>query len=177
MVNIEGEMIVNTINGRYGPFNTAVLYSAIGDFVIKYDGLDEFNGGKYNGNFVIRKTYTRIRNFGVSKIVEPIAELDSLELLDALEGAQEAPPEAIIDPIEEEVVQSSDNRPATVQEVLAPPGDADPDVSGLFGDLWPFGTVVKLDPTVGRPLLRQQTSYLKLNGYKYNAREQSWYLN
>lgn len=178
MVNIEGEMIVNTINGRYGPFNTAVLYSAIGDFVIKYDGLDEFNGGKYSGSFVIRKTYTRIRNFGVSKIVEPIAELDSLELLDALEGTQEAPPEAIIDPIEEEVEQNSDNRPANTKEVSAPPGDdVNPDVPGLFGDLWPLDTTVKLDPTVGRPLLRQQTSYLKLNGYKYNAREQSWYLN
>ncbi len=177
MVNIEGEMIVNTINGRYGPFNTAVLYSAIGDFVIKYDGLDEFNGGKYNGNFVIRKTYTRIRNFGVSKIIEPIAELDSLELFDALEGAQEAPPEAIIDPIEEEVVQAPDNKAVASQEVLSPSGDADPDVSGLFGDLWPLDTTVKLDPTIGRPLLRQQTSYLKLNGYKYNAREQSWYLN
>ncbi len=179
MVNIEGEMIVNTINGRYGPFNTAVLYSAIGDFVIKYDGLDEFNGGKYSGSFVIRKTYTRIRNFGVSKIVEPIAELDSLELFDALEGAQEAPPQAIIDPIEEEVeaVQSTGNSVKVTQEALSPSGDTDPDISGMFGDLWPLDTTVKLDPTVGRPLLRQQTSYLKLNGYKYNAREQSWYLN
>lgn len=177
MVNIEGEMIVNTINGRYGPFNTAVLYSPIGDFVIKYDALDEFNGGKYSGNFVIRKTYTRIRNFGVSKIIEPVAELDSLELFNALEGAQEAPPEAIVDPIEEDTARETGNSSEEKQEALKPPCDAEPDITSMFGDLWPLSESVKLDPTVGRPLLRQQTSYLKVHGYKYHAKEQTWHLN
>ncbi len=175
MIKIEGEMIVNTIDGRYGPFNTAVLYSSIGDFVVKYKGLDEFNSGQYTGTFVVLKTYTRIRKFGVSKIIEPIVEIESVELDSALEGEQRALPDAIVDPIIEDQILDNKADEPTQKLKLPEPDDADVDVIEIFGDIYPFDDAVKLDPTVERTLLRQQAAYLKCHGYKYNAKEQTWY--
>lgn len=43
-----------------------------------------------------------------------------------------------------------------------------------FGDLYPLGVEVKLDPTVGRTKLRAQCDRLKLMGYKFQAARQTW---
>lgn len=44
----------------------------------------------------------------------------------------------------------------------------------LFGETWPLDEQVRLDPTVGRTILRAQTTYLKSIGYQHNAKEQVW---
>lgn len=45
----------------------------------------------------------------------------------------------------------------------------------LFGeDLYPLGTEVKLDPTVGRAKLRSQCDRLKGLGFKFQAARQTW---
>lgn len=43
-----------------------------------------------------------------------------------------------------------------------------------FGELYPLGAEVKLDPTVGRTTLRAQCDRLKTLGYKFQAARQIW---
>jgi hypothetical protein len=43
-----------------------------------------------------------------------------------------------------------------------------------FGELYPLGAEVKLDPTVGRTKLRAQCDRLKGLGYKFEAARQTW---
>ena len=174
MVKVKGRMSVNVVNGRNGPFSVATLYSEMGDFVVRYEGLDQYEPGNYEGEFWIRDTDVLVRAFGVGKIIEPVAFLDDLTLFDADEGLQESLPEAIPDPVAEE----KKPRKRTV-EPLNLEGKAlgdltEVELKQLFGEAWPLGVEVKLDPTVGRTLLRAQTQYLKSIGYKYKAKEQTW---
>ncbi len=173
MVTIKGRMAVNVINGRNGQFNVATLYSELGDYVVRYDSLDEFDAGTYEGEFIVRDTDIRIRPFGVGKIIEPVAYLEGLHLHEADESKQDSIPEAIPDPVTEETESS---KPAKVQPVnLDNKAANEPQaLQKLFGENWPLAEQVQLDPTVGRTILRAQTTYLKSIGYKYNAKEQIW---
>lgn len=175
MVTIKGRMAVNVINGRNGQFSVATLYSDIGDYVVRYDGLDEFDAGTYEGEFIVRETDIRIRPFGVGKIIEPVAYLEGMNLYDADEARQESIPDAIPDPVTEE---ESKPKPAAEPQVdMEGKSTAEltqMELKKLFGEAWPLGEQVKLDPTVGRTILRAQTTHLKSVGYKYNAKEQTW---
>ena len=175
MVRIKGRMAVNVINGRNGPFNVATLYSEIGDYVVRYDGLDEFDAGTYEGEFIVRDTDIRIRPFGVGKIIEPVAYLEGLHLHEADESAKEPIPEAIPDPVTEETKTSKPAKaqPANLDNKAANALKPD-ELQKLFGENWPLAEQVRLDPTVGRTILRAQTGHLKSIGYKYNAKEQVW---
>jgi len=169
MVTVKGRMAVNVINGRNGQFRVATLYSDIGDFVIRYDGLDEFEAGTYEGEFIVRDTDIRIRPFGVGKIIEPVVFIEGMNLYEADEACKEEIPEAIPDPVTEE-----ESKPP-VLDLDKPTSElTDVEMKKLFGEVWPLGDQVKLDPTVGRSALRAQTSYLKSVGYKYVAKEQTW---
>ena len=175
MITVIGKMVVNTVRGKNGPFNVASLYSEMGNYVVDYDGLDEFNVGTYHGEFILKRTELRIRNFGVSKIIDPIAYIDGVHLYNADESKAEAIPEAMPDPLDldEESGKAVNKSKAPIN--LAP----DPDVldetslKQLFG-VWPLSDEVKLDPTVGRSTLRLQAAYLKSVGFKYNSTEQIW---
>lgn len=172
MVTVKGRMAVNVIKGRNGNFSVATLYSEIGDFVVRYDGLDQYDAGTYEGEFIIRDTDVRIRAFGVGKIVEPVAFLEDLVLDIANEGLQETIPDAIPDPVEDEPKPRS--RPLLDLENKASGDFSHEELKQLFGNIWPLGEEVKLDPTVGRSMLRAQTGYLKSIGYKYEAKAQIW---
>ena len=172
MVSVKGRMMVNTIRRSSGNFNVAQLFSEIGDYVVRYDALDEFEEGKYEGEFFIRTTEIRNRKFGLGIITEPIAYIDDVILTDAIEGETEEVPEAIPDPIEEERSTESRKKKATPQTSDSTDMD-EKALEQLFGT-WPLSDEVKLDPTVGRSTLRQQTAYLKSVGYKYNPKQQVW---
>lgn len=173
MPTISGRMVVNTISGRYGDFNVGTLYSDMGDFVVQYDGLDEYVEGAYEGEFIIRRTYQKTRKFRVGIIIEPVAEIEAVLLDEAHEGGQEHIPSPVVDPVEEEIEEEG-----TVPEPVVPTTDQenlpDDDAADLFGALWPLGGTVKLDPTVGRAVFRQQRDYLKANGYRFKAEDQVW---
>jgi hypothetical protein len=172
MVTVKGRMAVNVINCRNGQFSVASLYSEIGDFVVRYDGLDQYDAGTYEGEFVIRDTDVRIRAFGVGKIIEPVAFLEDLVLDNADEGLQENIPDAIPDPAEDEPKPRS--KVSLDLENKAPGDFSHEELKQLFRKVWPLGEEVKLDPTVGRSMLRAQTGYLKSIGYKYEVKEQIW---
>ena len=172
MATVKGRLAVNVINGRNGQFSVATLYSEIGDFVVRYDGLDQYDAGTYEGQFIIRDTDVRIRAFGVGKIIEPVAFLEGLILDNADEGLQEDIPDAIPDPVEDEPKPRS-KVPLGLENKA--PGDISHEaLKQLFGEIWPLGEEVKLDPTVGRSTLRAQTGYLKSIGYKYGPKTQIW---
>jgi hypothetical protein len=87
---------------------------------------------------------------------------------------QESLPEAIPDPVAEE----KKPRKRTVEplnlEGKSPGELTEVELKQLFGEAWPLGESVQLDPTIGRTLLRAQTQYLKTIGYRYKAKEQTW---
>ncbi len=177
MVTVVGRMVVNTIRGKYGNFNVANLFSQLGDYVVRYEGLDEYEAGTYQGEFILKKTELRTRDFGVGKIIEPIAYLEGVNLYDAAEGVTEEIPEAIPDPLEEEEISKPKaKRKAQPISDRSELNDNDKELKKLFG-AWPLSDEIKLDPTVGRSTLRQQTTYLKSVGYKYNPKQQVWIKN
>lgn len=171
MVTVTGKMVINTVRGRNGPFNAANLYSQIGDFVVRYEGLDEYEEGSYQGEFNIRKIETRIRPFGVGRIIEQVVYLEGINLYDAVEGLADPVPVAIPDPIEEE---EGIGKVSPGRKTKQDPADTNDSPKQLFGGIWPLGDDVKLDPTVGREKLRLQANYLKSAGYRYNSLEQIW---
>lgn len=174
MLSITGRLVVNTISGNFGTFNVGTLYSSIGDFVVKYDGLDEFNEGTYEGQFIVRRTYQKTRKFRVGIIIEPVAEIDNVIFDNVFEGSQDALPAAIPDPIEEEMEEAGVLPEPNVSNEGRYDNRSEDDAKVLFGGLWPLGDTVKLDPTVGRSAFREQRDYLKANGYTFNSKEQSW---
>lgn len=173
MVTVVGRMVVNTIRGKHGNFNVANLFSQLGDFVVRYEGLDEYEAGTYQGEFILKKTELRTRDFGVGKIIEPIAFLEGVNLYDADEGVTDDIPEAIPDPLDEEERPAAKEKRKTQSKSTEATDLNDKALEQLFGT-WPLSDEVKLDPTVGRSTLRQQTAYLKSVGYKYNPKQQVW---
>jgi hypothetical protein len=174
MVKVKGRMSVNVVNGRSGQFSVATLYSEIGEYVVRYGGLDQYEPGTYEGEFWIRDTDVLVRPFGVGKIIEPVAFLDDLILIDVDEGLQESLPEAIPDPAAEDKKPRKRTVEPPSLEGKTPGALTELELKQLFGEAWPLGESVKLDPTIGRTPLRAQTQYLKSTGYKYKAKEQTW---
>jgi hypothetical protein len=172
MVMVKGRMAVNIVNGRKGEFRVANLYSEIGDFVLYYDGLDQFEPGTYEGEFGIRLTVVRVRVFGVCKIIEPLAFVDEVKLENADESLREEIMEVFPDPVEEEIQYRDKDVPELSAKRVS--DLTQQDVKELFGSLYPLREQIKLNLTVGRQVLRAQTTYLKSIGYKYVAMEQNW---
>lgn len=54
-IQIPGTLVIKTITGRYGDFNTAKLSTSIGEFVIKDAVLDQYTAGRYEGSFLIQQ--------------------------------------------------------------------------------------------------------------------------
>ncbi|MCQ4231998.1 DUF3275 family protein, partial [Pseudomonas stutzeri] len=71
-----------------------------------------------------------------------------------------------------------DMTPFGMEKAVETPADT-PSASAdevLFGTLWPLGPVVKIDPTVGRQLIRDQSKRLGELGYELDFRSQQWSL-
>ncbi|PUB72147.1 MAG: hypothetical protein DBP03_18465 [gamma proteobacterium symbiont of Ctena orbiculata] len=173
MVTVKGRMGVNVINGRNGQFSVATLYSEIGDFVLRYEGLDQYDAGTYEGEFVIRDMCLKARPFGVSQIIEPLAFIEDLMLKTADESLQEPLPDAIPDP----VADASKSDLVIPLDIKGKSGGtiSEVELKQLFGSLWSLGDKVKLDPTIGRPIFRAQKDYLNLvGGYEFDPTTQIW---
>lgn len=83
------------------------------------------------------------------------------------------PPRQKVSPLNTPLPGELKQNPSTAQEHGV---DADPMIA-LFGELWPLGNVVKLDPTSIRSDAenhRKRCNYLVLQGYKFKASSQSF---
>ena len=155
MINLTGTITVRTINGRNGDFNVGHLVTEIGEFNVK-EGIEEYAPGQYAGQFSISRIYPAAYAVGGRYNVEVRATVASIALTD-----MDTRPE-------------SEGPPANEPE----PEDAQEDVPNEdavhFGDSWPLGDNVRLDPTVDRPVLRRQAARLKELGYYFQPLGRVW---
>lgn len=177
-MNINGILTIRTIHGANGPFNVGRLMTELGEFSVKDTLLDQYEEGRYEGNFNITQIYPTSYFASGRFVVEVRATLKSL----SLEGIDELKPEdkAVAtepDPADDQPAQAAalatEDSPAPADEPQQTNPVADDD-QGLFGTLWPLGTQVKLDPTVDRKRFREQRNRLKALSYTFNAIEQIW---
>lgn len=172
MLKLSGVLTIRTINGRNGPFNVGRLVNELGEFSVKDTLLDQYEEGKYEGDFGLSRIYPSYYLAGGRLVVEVRATLETMALagIDAL-TAEDVVPAAEPDPLEE--------TPTAPQDVAArsheTPGVDDADAEAqLFGELWPLEPKVKLDPTVDRARFRRQKEQLKKLGYQFQPLGQYW---
>ncbi|QGF91769.1 DUF3275 family protein [Pseudomonas sp. CFSAN084952] len=200
MINIPGQLAIRTISGRNGDFNVGRLSTSIGEFVIKDALLDQYDEGKYRGDFLITEIRPSYYSTAGRLVVEIRAKLESMSLddvdnLTAEDAAKLSPSEP--DPIDEEssstptkparqrktpttvTAESNVDKPSSPEEApfgMPPPSSenaAELDAV-LFGTIWPLGDTVKLDTTVDRQRLRQQCTRLGELGYVLDFKQQTW---
>ena len=197
MITIPGQLAIRTIHGRNGDFNVGRLATSIGEFVVKNAELDQYDEGKYEGDFIITEIRPSTYNAAGRMVIEVRAHLGGMTLsnIDALSGdeAHRLGPHEV-DPIDEETPVSAPEAKAparakkrdardplidTTPFGAEPPpaiaeATADADAA-LFGTLWPLGEIVKLDATVDRRVLREQRDRLTALGYTFAPLTQDWH--
>ena len=155
MINLTGTITVKTIHGRNGDFNVGRLLTEIGEFNVK-EGIEEYAPGQYTGQFSISRIYPAAYAVGGRYNVEVRATVVSIALTD-----MDTRPESDEPPV-------SEPEPDDAQTAV-PNEDA-----VLFGGLWPLGDIVRLDPTIDRPVLRRQAARLKELGYHFQPLGRLW---
>lgn len=200
MITVPGQLAIKTIHGRNGDFNVGRLATSIGEFVIKNAELDQYDEGKYDGDFIITEIRPSTYSTSGRMVIEIRAHLGGMTLsrIDPLsrdEAHRLSPQE--VDPIDEDVqtpapvaTLSADTMTTSTDDPLV---DTTPfgtetasqpsatvvleeDDINLFGALWPLGEIVKLDATVDRRRLRQQRDRLGMLGYTFAPLSQDWHL-
>ncbi|MDZ5738072.1 DUF3275 family protein [Pseudomonas asiatica] len=195
MISITGQLAIRTISGRLGLFNVGRLSTSIGEFTIKDALLDQYQEGKYRGDFAIRQIRPSYYSHGGRLVVEIRAELEEMTLEDVTglsredeehlptnvpdpleeDGAQTAPPQRrspSAPPPQPPVSNSASDQPFGM-DPPAPPIADDTDAE-LFGTVWPLNETVRLDTTVDRQRLRAQCTRLDQLGYTMDFKTQTW---
>lgn len=175
MIKLSGVLTIRTINGRKGVFNVGRLATDIGEFAVKETLLEQYEEGHYEGDFGITRIYPSQYSVGSRVVTEIRAVLATMALanIDDLDHEEAHSPDSEPDPVDEPV----STLPSAQAEPVIGDGEAiagEEDDVVLFGDLWPLGTEVKLDPTVDRMQFRQQRDRLKALGYRFQALGQVW---
>jgi hypothetical protein len=182
MFTITGEITIRIRTGRYGPFPTAILSTSVGTFCVKDKLIEQFEEGTYEGVFVVKKIVPQSYMAGSRIVMEVRAELAEIILNDQSPNAPDYAHDLEQDPIQEEAIHDDTppvdhNSNEFQQDDFTDHSDQSGYLFDLFGSLWPLGNSVKLDPTVSRGRLREQTNYLSQMGYKFSVRTQLWSLN
>ena len=197
MIKLSGTLAIRTIPGSRGQFNVGRLYTDIGEFAVKDSLIEEYEEGRYKGEFGITGIFPSTYFAGGRTVVEVRARLGSIALEDiaALDHTDQAPMTEP-DPI-------SETAPPTATPAIENPADAaatsdatdeqtqveattetapadeveafEQKMQSLFGELWPLPLKLKLDPTVDRERFRQQRDVLKEDfGYRFQPVGQVW---
>ncbi|ELI8126402.1 DUF3275 family protein [Yersinia enterocolitica] len=200
MITLPGQLAIKTIHGRNGDFNVGRLSTSIGEFVIKNAELDQYDEGKYDGDFVIAEIRPSTYNTSGRMVIEIRAHLGGMTLSNSdrlsKDEAQRLSPQEI-DPIDEEAqAPVATARPPAKSKArstrdplidttpfgsepaaaLSSDASAEDEDAALFGMLWPLSEIVKLDATVDRRVLRQQRDRLDAMGYRFEPLSQDWHL-
>jgi len=195
MISITGQLAIRTISGRLGLFNVGRLNTSIGEFTIKDALLDQYQEGKYRGDFAIKQIRPSYYSHGGRLVVEIRAELEGMTLEDVTGLSREDEEQlstTVPDPLEEDGPPPAPppprRRPAAHAPRqtnafasdepfgMSPPVEAPADSvdAELFGTLWPLGESVRLDTTVDRQRLRAQCTRLDQLGYTMDFKTQTW---
>lgn len=183
-IRVRGTITIQRKTSSRGAFNVGDLVTEIGEFEVKDSLIEEFEPGKYSGDFLIKWIAPDSFSWRGRVFVKNRATLDEILIDDADESTPSpaAPPEP--DPIEQ-APQVITQAQAPVELQPAQDLAATPPASGAVSDdLVLFGeeiyrdvqaqAIVKLDPTVDREQFRQQRDRLKAIGYGFDAKSQSW---
>lgn len=190
-IMVHGTLSVQRIPSVNGEFSVGKLDCELGMLNIKDPHLDQFETGAYTGRFGIVKVYSHgyAARTGCF-IVETRAVLDEY-LIHSDEPGNLDDDIALreTDPLDSDRATTAEREPAPSQhshpapqtvapdtpEPMTEPGDP---IAELFGELWPLGYVVKLDPTSIRTDgegHRKRCQYLKSQGYAFKASTQAWH--
>lgn len=202
MITLPGSLSIKKINGARGAFCVGELHTEIGEFRVKSTILDQFEEGRYTGQFALTRIYPNAYTYFGKMVVEIRAEISDLQLDD--EGEQAPKKESVPsepDPLDEvpaapAVAQPEMPTPAQDQAVperapmeaargaspltsdeAATPVDTESDRELFGAELYEAvtgGAQVKLDPSVDRAKFRLQRDRLKALGYRFDASGQSW---
>jgi hypothetical protein len=196
---VNGNLSVQRIQSVNGEFSVGKLDCDIGVLNVKDPYLDQFETGVYAGRFALSKVFShgyaaRTGCFIVETralIDEYIIHSDEPESVDVNIALAEVDP-LVSDPpasppaksVEKMRKPSATSNAATAiptasdlfgQSTAIVPADP---MAELFGELWPLGTTVKLDPTTIRsdPVgHRARVRYLSEHGYAFRASSQSYH--
>lgn len=194
-IRVRGTITIQRKTSSRGAFNVGDLVTEIGEFEVKDSLIEEFEPGKYSGDFLIKFIAPDSYSWRGRVFVKVRATLDEILIDDADESVPSpaAPPEP--DPLEQQQQLQNHQQPqaaAQTPQPVQPTSDqaTKPAVSrpapatAAAGDLALFGdeiyqqvqaqATVKLDPTVDREQFRQQRDRLKAIGYSFDAKSQSW---
>lgn len=187
MIKVAGVLHIKIVTGRHGDFRVGRLVTELGEFAVKDAELDQYDEGKYEGEFGINQISPSYYQAAGRLVVEVRASLGFINLNreSALESVTETSLEQ--DPLDEgsptpEPCQTGQGADAAVdntpeaQASVTEPADVDTDEADimLFGLLWPLTDNVKLDPTIDRGLFRKQRDRLKALGYTFQPLSQQW---
>jgi hypothetical protein len=187
MQKLSGVLTIKSIQGRNGPFNVGTLNTDLGDFSVKDAILEQYEEGKYEGDFGVSRIYPSSYFSGGRMVVEVRAKLEtiSLQSIDHDIGSPAVPEEP--DPMDEVPVTAALTTtvnttlstdavvPPAAESTLTVSDDAQTDLDvALFAELWPLSDALKLDPTVDRAKFRSQRDRLKELGFKFLPIGQVW---
>lgn len=178
MIQLRGNINIRTIDGRRGPFNVGALVTPLGEFKVKDACLDQFDEGRYSGEFTIERIYPATYFAATRLIIEVRAQLGGMALDEADELEVPADFNAEPDPVDETPVAATTEaaaEPETSESAkTSEPESDEARLQTLFGTLYPLGESVKLDPTVDRQRFRDQRNTLKRLGYRFQFDDQNW---
>ena len=80
MIKISGALNIRTIHGRNGDFNVGRLITEIGEFAVKDALIEEYEEGRYEGDFGITGIYPAHYLAGGRLVVEIRARLETISL-------------------------------------------------------------------------------------------------
>lgn len=195
---VNGNLSVQRIQSVNGEFSVGKLDCEIGVLNVKDPYLDQFEMGVYAGRFALTKVFShgyaaRTGCFIVETralIDEYIIHSDEPDSVDVDFALAE------VDPLESDPAPERLQGSAKLASVMVPsrssqgiPTAADlfgqsttgapvDPMAELFGELWPLGTTVKLDPTTIRsdPVgHRARVRFLSDHGYAFRASSQSYH--
>lgn len=185
MIKLTGLLTIKSITGRNGPFSIGRLVTELGEFTVKDTLLEQYDPGKYEGDFGISRIYpfSYAAAGGVRVEIRACVETIALAGIGKLTAEEEHAVTVESDPLDETPVVAEMRAVTTLgkteidlPQAFEPSGSDDTNTSDLelFGASWPLGGEVKLDPTVDRARFRSQRDRLKSLGYRFQAVGQVW---
>lgn len=186
-IRVRGTISIQRKQSARGAFNIGDLSTEIGEFEVKDSLIEEFEPGKYTGEFIIKWIAPDSFSWRGRVFVKNRATLEEILVDEADEGASppSAPPEP--DPIEHQSTKADAPAPSSTSQPErreAPPAEATKSQGPDNADALLFGAelfeqlqlcaVIKLDPTVDREQFRKQRDRLKAVGYSFDAKTQAW---
>jgi hypothetical protein len=194
-ISVRGTLVVQRKRGRKGEFNVGDLSTEIGEFEVKDALIEEYEPGRYAGEFVIKWIEPDSFSWRGRVFVKNRASLDAIFIDEADESEGAATPALPPEPDPADSAPATDGDAHDAHDKRSAPSSAKPprpapaasarsgasgvdDDPALFGaelfELLAAHQPMKLDPTIDRVQFRQQRDRLKALGYAFNVKNQTW---